>query len=143
MENIINSIVEKHPILLFDGVCNLCNGAVQFIIARDKNDIFRFASLQSEIGQQLLQKYQVQSEPLSTVVLIDEGHVYTHLEVTLRIVHHFGGIWLLLKILYLLPRSFRDRLYHFIARNRYRWFGKKETCWLPRPELKTKFLDNL
>lgn len=133
--------MEKHPILLFDGVCNLCNGFVQWLIKRDPNRIFRYAALQSETGQQLLKKYELPIDNISTVVLVDSGNVYTHAEVALRIGQRLGGVWALTGIFYLVPRPIRTVVYNWIAKNRYRWFGKQESCMIPTPELKQLFLN--
>lgn len=130
----------EHPILLFDGVCNLCNTFVQTIIKLDRNAIFRFASLQSEIGKELLKKHKIDSTRLDTVVLLYEGKSYTHSEVVLKITLIFGGFWVILYVFKVIPKPIRDTIYNWIAQNRYRWFGKKESCWLPTPELKSRFL---
>lgn len=128
------------PILLFDGVCNLCNGFVQFIILRDPKAIFRFAALQSEVGQQLLQTAQMPTQEINTVVLYESGKFYTHSDVGLRVARHLGGWWTLFIILKIIPKLLRDRIYNWVARNRYRWFGKQESCMIPKPELKARFL---
>jgi len=129
-----------HPILLFDGVCNLCNGTVQWVIEHDPGAKFRFASLQSETGQQLLQAHHLPTGELNTVVLVDGGKAYTRSDVPLRIVGKLGGLWPILQAFYIVPKPLRNAVYDWIARNRYRWFGKKEACWLPTPELKARFL---
>lgn len=129
------------PILLFDGVCNLCNGFVQWLIRRDPQAVFRYASLQSEVGQNLLKQHGLPFAEISTVVLIDEGQVYTHADVSLRIVHRLGGLWSLLGVFHVVPRPVRNRIYQWIATNRYRWFGQRESCMVPTPELKSRFLD--
>lgn len=128
------------PVLLFDGVCNLCNGFVQFVIKRDPKGKFRFAALQSEIGQTLLKKANMPTEELSTVVLYEDDKFYTHSSVPLRVVKKFGGAWPLLYGLVIVPKFIRDGIYDWIARNRYRWFGKRESCMIPTPELKSRFL---
>ncbi|RTQ46593.1 thiol-disulfide oxidoreductase DCC family protein [Hymenobacter gummosus] len=128
-------------IILFDGVCNLCHGLVQFIIARDAQARFRFASLQSEAGQRLMPA-GVNPDPDNpdSVVLIDNGRAYTHSAAILRILSRLGGPWRLLRVGYLLPRPLRDAAYRFVARHRYRWFGRQTECWLPTAELKARFL---
>ncbi len=131
---------QHHPILLFDGVCNLCNGFVQFIIKQDKQQKLRFTSLQSEMAQQLLSQQITYLQSLDTVVLIDNGQIYTHSEAPLRIAQLLGGWWNLLLIGKVIPKKLRNQLYGFIAKNRYRWFGKQSTCWIPTPELKSRFL---
>jgi predicted DCC family thiol-disulfide oxidoreductase YuxK len=129
-----------HPVLLFDGVCNLCNGFVQFIIRRDPEGVFRFASLQSDTGQQLMEQHGFDPEEINTVILIDQGKVYTKSDVALQVVRKFGGLWPLFSALEVLPKSIRDAIYDWVAKNRYRWFGKKDQCMIPTPELKARFL---
>lgn len=134
------SIDPKHPVVLFDGVCNLCNGFVQFMIRRDPDAHFRFASLQSEAGKQLLEAHGLDTNNIDTVVLIDNGQAYLRSDVALRVVAKWGGLWPALQVFSILPRSFRDRVYDFIAARRYKWFGEKEQCMIPTPELKSRFL---
>jgi len=129
-----------HPILLFDGVCNLCSGSVQFIIRRDPEGRFCFASLQSEVGQRYLDELRVDRDAVDSVILIEGGRWYKESDAALRIARLLGGPWRVLGVFRLLPRPLRDRLYRFIARHRYRWFGKRESCWLPTPELRERFL---
>lgn len=131
----------RHPTILFDGVCNLCNGSVQFILRRDPQARFRFASLQSEAGRRLVTEQGLDPEVLNSVILIEDGRVYRESTAALRIARHMSGAWKLLRVLVLIPRPIRDAVYRLIARNRYRWFGKSETCWLPTPELRARFLN--
>lgn len=131
----------SHPILLFDGVCNLCSGSVQFIIKRDPGARFRFASLQSAVGEGLLAELRIDRQVLDSLIVVEEGRWYKESDAVLRIVRILGGPWKALGIFRLIPRSLRDRLYRLVARNRYRWFGKKEACWLPTPELRERFLE--
>jgi predicted DCC family thiol-disulfide oxidoreductase YuxK len=140
LEPLALKIPKDKPILLFDGVCNLCNGFVQFIILRDPQAKFRFAALQSEVGQQLLQKAKMSTSEINTVVLYEKGKFYTHSDVPLRIARHLGGWWILFTIFKIIPKFLRDSIYNWIARNRYRWFGKQESCMMPTPELKARFL---
>ncbi len=132
---------QQHPVLLFDGVCNLCNGFVQFVIKRDTAAVFRFTALQSEAGKALLSKHLHAPTDLSTVILIENGKLYTHSDVALQVVRHLGGIWSVFYVFVLIPRPLRDQIYNWIAKNRYRWFGKKEQCMLPTPEIKARFLE--
>lgn len=128
-------------IILFDGVCNLCNGFVQFVIRRDPTALFRFAALQSEAAQALLAAHNL--TPAATpdsVLLLSGGRLYSHSTAVLRIARRLGGIWRLVGVGWVLPRAGRDALYRFVARNRYRWFGRQEQCMLPTPELKSRFL---
>lgn len=131
----------KHPILLFDGVCNLCNGAVQFIIKQDKRARFRFTAIQSDKGQALLQKLHLPTDDITTMVLIEGDKYYTHSTAALRNALHMGRLWTLLYVFIIVPRPIRDVVYAWIAKNRYRWFGKSESCMIPTPELKARFLE--
>lgn len=131
---------QKHPILLFDGHCNLCNGAVQWVLARDKSGIYRFASLQSEIGQQLQQEYQLDPTALDSMVLVKNGKAHQKSAAALETAIGLGGVYSFAKILKLVPSFISNWVYDFVARNRYRWFGRSEECWLPRPEWKARFL---
>ena len=127
-------------IILFDGVCNLCNGFVQFVIRMDPKAHFLFASLQSEEGRALLKQHGI-SEDLETVVLISNGKAYTESDVALEAGWILGGIWRPFYILkWVFPRPLRNIIYRWIARNRYRWFGKKDQCMIPTPELRSRFL---
>ncbi|TAF66912.1 MAG: thiol-disulfide oxidoreductase DCC family protein [Cytophagales bacterium] len=131
----------KQFIVLFDGVCNLCQGSVQFIIKRDKTSQFQFASLQSAHGQALLAKFSLPTKELQSIVLVEGEKCYTHSTAALRIAQQLSGIWKIIGYAgFIVPKPLRDVLYNFIARNRYHWFGKKESCWLPTPELKARFL---
>lgn len=129
-----------HPILLFDGLCNLCNAFVQFTIRMDSEAIFRFASLQSEVGRQLLRDFHLPLEDLKSVVLIHQDKAYTHSDAPLEAARRLGGWWILLYGFKIVPQFLRDSVYNWIARNRYRWFGKEESCWLPTPDLQKRFL---
>ena len=129
-----------HPILLFDGVCNLCNASVQFVLKRDTAGQFRFASLQSAAGQELLGQFEQAPADLSTVVLIEDGRLYTKSDAALRAARRLPGLWALLYGFIVLPRPLRNMVYDWIARNRYRWFGKEEQCMLPRAEWRERFI---
>ncbi len=127
-------------LLLFDGVCNLCNGFVQWVIVRDKKGVFKFAALQSETGQQELKKLGKNTETFDSVVLIAGSKVLTQSDAAIEIAAQLGGIWSLSPMLRVFPRFLRNAVYNWVARNRYRWFGKREQCMLPRPEWKDRFL---
>ncbi|GAB3590143.1 thiol-disulfide oxidoreductase DCC family protein [Hymenobacter daeguensis] len=131
-------------IILFDGVCNLCNGFVQFIIRHDAAARFRFAALQSDAGRELLAAHGVAPAAIAaapeSVLLLSGGQLYSHSDAVLRIARGLGGGWQLLAVGKLLPRSWRDAAYRFVARHRYRWFGRQESCWLPTPALQARFL---
>ncbi len=129
-----------HPIVLFDGVCNLCNGAVQFLLRRDPAGRFRFASLQSPAGEALQTRLGIDPKALDSILLVEGERWYRESDAALRIASQLSGAWRMLGALRVIPRPLRDPLYRWIARNRYRWFGKQETCWLPTPELRGRFL---
>ena len=132
---------EGKKIILFDGVCNLCNGAIQFVIKRDKKDVFRYAPLQSEIGQQMISERGIDTSKTDSIILVEPGVAYyTKSEAALEIASEFGGLWPLFQIFKWMPASLRDMVYDFVARNRYTWFGKKNQCMIPTPELQAKFL---
>src|SRR4051812_20712440 len=133
--------MDAHPVVLFDGVCNLCNASVQLIIDRDPAAHFRFASLQSDVGQQLLAQVGAPPETPDSVLLVENGKLYIESEAALRIARHLRGPLRLTWVLLAVPHQLRDPAYRFIARNRYRWFGKSESCRVPTPELRARFLD--
>jgi len=122
---------DDHPVVLFDGVCNLCNGFVQFILPRDTNGRFRFASLQSAVGQELLAEHGLPTDELESVVLIEGDDCYTKSDAVIRIAELLGGVYALLGPFRVLPRRLRDWAYDFVAARRYRWFGKKDQCAMP------------
>jgi predicted DCC family thiol-disulfide oxidoreductase YuxK len=128
-------------IVFFDGVCNLCNSAVDFIIDRNPSGSLRFASLQSELGKQLLENQGLDTESYSSLILYEKGKVYRYSTAAFRIAAHLSGIWSWARFFLVLPPFLRDGVYNLIARNRYRWFGKSEACRLPTPELRVRFLD--
>ena len=134
-------MVQQHPVLLFDGVCNLCNGWVQLVIRNDPEGRFRFAALQSEKGQELLKQYGLPHEQFTTLVFIENGKVYTRSSAALRIAKQLNGAWPLLYAFSVVPAFLRDGVYNLVAGNRYAWFGKQESCMLPTPELKARFLE--
>jgi predicted DCC family thiol-disulfide oxidoreductase YuxK len=137
----IDQLPKNKEIILFDGVCNLCNGAVLFIIKRDRDDVFRFVSLQSELGKDIIRYIGVDVSKIDSIVWYKPGEAYYYKsDAALMIVNHFGGIWSLLNVLKIIPTFLRNLLYDFIAKNRYNWFGKKESCMVPTPELQQKFL---
>jgi predicted DCC family thiol-disulfide oxidoreductase YuxK len=128
------------PIVLFDGVCNLCNGSVQFVIKRDPQAKFLFASLQSDIGQAILKDFGLNTHDFDTFILIDNGIAYTRSTAALRVAKELDSPIKFLQIFTLVPSFIRDLFYIFVAKNRYRFFGKQDQCMLPSPELKTRFL---
>jgi predicted DCC family thiol-disulfide oxidoreductase YuxK len=132
----------EHPIVLFDGVCNLCNGTVTFLIDRDRRGVLRFASLQSPRAAELLRERGRTLPPgdPDTMLLVDGDRVHDRSTAALRIARHLGFPWSLAIVLFLVPRLLRDAVYRVIARNRYRWFGRSEQCRVPTPELRARFL---
>ena len=127
-------------IVLFDGVCNFCNGSVNFIIDRDKENKFKFAALQSDAGQELLKKFNLPTEDFNTFVLIKNGKILKKSTAALNVVKEFPGLWKLLYAFIIIPPFIRDIGYNIIAKNRYKWFGKMDACRVPTPELREKFL---
>ncbi len=131
----------SHPLILFDGVCNLCNASVAWIIRHDRRDVFRFASLQSPAGRAALAAAAPSGGIPDSVVLIDGGRMYTRSNAAIEIARGLGFPWSLAAAGLMVPRPLRDALYSTVARNRYRWFGKRAACMMPTPELRARFLD--
>ncbi|MBV6648075.1 MAG: thiol-disulfide oxidoreductase DCC family protein [Cyclobacteriaceae bacterium] len=129
-----------NKVLLFDGVCNLCNSTVNFIIDRDHKQAFSFAPLQSSIAQELLRNTPVRPEELQSIVLVDNEKIFVKSDAALRVTKYLSGAWSVLYLFRIFPRSLRDLVYDFIARHRYRWFGRQDECRIPTPELKARFL---
>ena len=129
-------------IILFDGVCNLCSSAVQFIIENDKKDIFRFVSLQSELGQEITTYLGISSANLDSIILYQPGYAYYYKsQAVFEIAKELGGIYSISTIFSILPSSITDYVYDYIAKNRYKWYGKKEFCMIPTNDIKAKFLE--
>lgn len=127
------------PIILFDGVCNFCQSSVQFIIKRDPNAYFMFASLQSDIGQSLLKKNGI-SSTTDSIILIENGKAYDKSTAVLRICQSLTGFWKYTYVFIILPLPLRDLVYNIVAKNRYKWFGRKENCIIPSPDTRKRFL---
>jgi len=134
-------IPAEDPIVLFDGVCNLCSGVVQYVVPRDPDGKIHFASLQSDVGQRLLAEHGLPTDELESIVLIEGDDAYVKSSAVLRIAGHLGWIDALLPPFRFLPRRFRDWLYDFVAARRYRWFGKKEQCMMPTGDVKPRFIE--
>ena len=131
----------KH-IILFDGVCNFCNDSVRFIMKRDKKDLYRYASLQSELGQKLTQERDINTDKVDSIILIQPSEAYyIKSDAALEIAKNMSGLYPVLSVFLFLPRGFRDFFYDLVAKNRYKWFGKKEACPMPSPEEQDKFLE--
>ena len=126
-------------LILFDGECNFCDASVQFIIKRDPKALFKFTSLQSDSGIDMLRKFGV-SEKTDSIVLIEGDHYYTESTAALKIARHLTGLWKLCYIFIVVPKPLRDIFYRFVAKNRYKWFGKKDACMLPSVEQRKRFL---
>ena len=137
-----NDYLESQPILLFDGVCNLCNGAVQFVIKNDKKHRFRFAALQSEAGAALLKAYGLSQNTLDTFVVITKDKSLTRSSAALEVAKTIGGLWAFAYIFIVIPKFIRDTIYNWVARNRYRWFGRYDTCMVPSPEIRDRFIND-
>jgi predicted DCC family thiol-disulfide oxidoreductase YuxK len=135
----IDGLEAQQMLILFDGHCNLCNGAVQFVIKRDNKDRFRFAALSWPAGDALRQKFPVLQEA-DSIVCYDGDKVWLRSSAALKIAGKMGGLWPAFGIFWVVPRPLRDAVYSFVARNRYRWFGRKDACMLPTPALQNKFL---
>lgn len=126
-------------IILFDGECNFCDHSVQFIIKRDLKAAFKFAALQSDIGKELTKKYGV-LENIDSIILVEDTKCYYKSSAALRIAKRLNGGWKLLYCLVLLPKPLRDYFYSYFAKNRYKWFGRKEICMIPTPDIRKRFL---
>lgn len=127
-------------IILFDGVCNLCNAAVQYVIKHDKKKLFHFASLQSEAGQMFLKKHFLSSTDFNSFILVYEDKIYSKSTAALMVAKNLDGAIKLLSGFIIVPVFIRDAVYNLIARNRYKWFGKKDNCMIPTPDLQSRFL---
>lgn len=127
-------------IVLFDGVCNFCNGSVNFLIERDREDKFRFATLQSPAGRALKEHFNI-GDDVDSVVLIEGDVAYTHSEAAFRMAGALGGLWSVFRIFGIIPAALRDPLYRLFAKYRYKLFGKKDACMIPTPEIRAKFIE--
>lgn len=131
----------NHPVVLFDGVCNLCSGSVKWIIRRDPDAVYRFAPLQSDVGREHLLECGLPTDDVETFVLVEDDECYTKSTAALRIAVGLGGIYLVLYPFLYVPRFLRDAVYDFVANHRYDWFGRKDECMVPTPELRDRFLE--
>lgn len=137
-----NQVIEGKKVILFDGVCNLCNSSVNRVIRWDKKNLFLFASLQSEFGIKLVEKLGIDTSQIDSIILYDPGVSYeVKSSAILKITNDLGGWWKLMNIFWIVPTALRNYVYDFVAKNRYKWYGKKDSCMIPTPELKAKFLD--
>ena len=135
------AIAEQTAIILFDGVCNLCNGWVRFVIQRDPNGAFRFAAQQSPAGQAIIEDHVRDAGELSGVILIEDNAIYMESDAVLRILARLGPPWSWITFFRIVPRRVRDACYRFIAKNRYRWFGRTEVCQIPSADMRSRFIE--
>lgn len=131
----------NNPIVLFDGVCNLCNGFVQFVLTREARSKLHFANQQSLQGQKLIREFGLDDSKLKTMVLIADGNAYVRSEAVLRTMGYLRAPWTWMQALLIVPGAIRDLFYNYIAANRYDWFGQTDSCMLPTPELRSRFLE--
>ncbi|MEB3800317.1 DUF393 domain-containing protein [Flavobacterium columnare] len=137
----MENLPKDKQIILFDGVCNLCNYWVQYIVERDHNDIFRFVALQSELGQEILKYLGINNRNIDSIILYIPNQAYYYKSEAVLEIAKKLSVFNWLSIFKIIPTALRDPLYDFVAKNRYKWYGKKETCMIPTPELKAKFID--
>lgn len=130
----------ERPIVLFDGECEMCSTIVQFVIKRDPQGTLLFAAQQSEAGQALLARYGLLEQSLDTFVYIHQEQVFTHSTAALQLTKRLNRLWPLCYGLMIIPRPLRDVVYRYVAKNRYKWFGKKESCFIPTPEIRQRFV---
>lgn len=133
-------VENQNGIILFDGVCNFCNSSINTIIRFDKKKYFRFAPLQSETGQFLMNKHGLDPAKFDSVILVDDNKAYVYSSAVLHIARKLGGIYSLAFVFIIIPGFIRNPLYKYVARNRYKWWGKKDACMVPDPELRSRFL---
>jgi len=137
----MEGLPKDKKIVLFDGFCNLCDSSVQFIIRHDKNDVFRFLPLQSELGQQVIRYIGIDTAKTDSIILYEPGIAYHYkADAAISIAKTIGGVYALMGVFSLVPKAIANAVYDYVARNRYKWYGKKESCMMPTPEIKAKFL---
>jgi len=139
-KKLVTELPEGKALVLFDGYCNLCNGAVQFILKRDKKSYFYFASLSWPVAEPILNSSEELRE-VDSIILYEGEKVFTKSSAALKIASKLGGLWPAMNVFWVLPKFLRDPVYNFIARNRYKWFGKKDTCMMPESDVSHRFLD--
>lgn len=137
----MENLPRDKKIILFDGVCNLCDATVQFIIKRDTKDQFRFVALQSELGQQIIKHIGIDTTKTDSIILYEPGKAYYYkAQAALKIASALGGIYAAIGALSIIPAALSNKIYDYVARNRYKWYGKKDNCMIPTPAMKAKFL---
>jgi predicted DCC family thiol-disulfide oxidoreductase YuxK len=132
--------MKQQPVILFDGICNFCNSAVNFTIKRDNKAIIQYAPLQSEKGRMFLRQYNLPVDEMKSFVFIEDGKVYTGSSASLRVCRYLRGFWPICYLFIIVPRFIRDGLYNFVAKNRYKWFGMRQECMVPTPDVRKRFL---
>ena len=133
--------MNNHPIILFDGVCNFCNSAVNFTIKRNKKANIFFAALQSDAGIRLLKEHDLPVEDMQSFIFIDKGKAYNRSTAALKVCRHLRGLWPLCYGFIIVPKFIRDGIYNWIAKNRYKWFGERQECMIPSAAVKARFLN--
>lgn len=133
--------METQPVILFDGVCNFCNGAVNFVIKRDRRSRIRFATMQSDAARELLAPYHWPVDDMKSFLFIENGKLYDRSNAALRVCRYLRGGWPLCYGLIIVPKFIRDGIYNWVARNRYKWFGQKDQCMVPTPDVRARFLN--
>ena len=132
--------MNSNRVILFDGVCNFCNSTVNFVIERDKKSIIKFAALQSDAGQQLLKQFNLPTSQFNSFIYIEDGKIFTQSTAALRVCKNLSALWPLMYGFIIVPKFIRDAIYKWMAKNRYKWFGKKDQCMIPSPEVRSRFL---
>ncbi|MGG0414224.1 thiol-disulfide oxidoreductase DCC family protein [Peribacillus simplex] len=132
---------DNHPIIMFDGICNLCNHWIHFVINRDPNGTFKFLSLQSELARSIIASHNLNNKQLDSIILINKEQIFTESTAILHILIKLTGPIKTLILLWIIPKLIRDKGYRFIAKNRYRWFGKKSSCMIPTQDIKNRFIE--
>ncbi len=133
--------IPNQSYIFFDGVCNLCNGFVQFVITRDKQEKFKFSSLQSQAAEKMLKPFDFPLDELKTIILLQDGKIYLRSRAVLRIASQLGGSWKLSALLYVFPSFLSDAVYNLVSKYRYKLFGKRDSCMIPSPELKSRLIE--
>lgn len=137
----MDNLPKDKKIILFDGVCNLCDATVQRVIENDKKDVFRFAAIQSEIGEEIINHIGIDTAKTDSIILYEPGHAYYYkAEAAMKIAKQMGGWFSIVGWFSFLPEWISNGVYDYVARNRYKWYGKKNECMIPTPEMKAKFL---
>lgn len=139
-ESFTNFTFMCESVVLFDGVCNLCSGSVQFVLENEKDNKLFFASLQSDFGQEILKKNKLSTATFDSIIFLEGEKIYSESDAALKIAKHLKFPYSLLSFLSIIPKFIRNAVYKWVARNRYRWFGKTEACWLPTPDFKKRFI---